>query len=261
MPKTDAPPPWEALLYSDNLPQDFQRLYDERFLERIAKLARARVPAPALREGVEGAARAYLLARRGMRKRQPGKLAHRRIEAVADAAFALARALKRLEESPNPQLKVAEALERRAQESSGRGAHLLRITQTWHGSGDPMRALREISAALAEVSAELVGKAPGDPRDGMDLRGAITHQADMEAWRERPVKTETIPVRAMAASFRATWQFCSFLPYTEGKHDKHRGGTKSPAVDAVHLIGLTLDPGLSRSRVVTAFRDLPPAWR
>ncbi|WBL34040.1 hypothetical protein O5O51_04885 [Sinirhodobacter sp. HNIBRBA609] len=259
MPKTDAPPPWEALLYSDNLPRDLAKLYDEPFLARIAALANARVPAASLREGVEEAARAYLLARRDMRKRQPGKLAHRRIEAVADTSYALARALERLEVSPNPQLKVAEALERLSQDRSGRGAHLLRIIQTWHGPGDPMRALREISDALAEVSAELVGKAPGDPRDGMDARGAITHLADLAAWRERPVKTETVPVRAMAADFRTTWQACSFLPYTEGKHDKRRGGTKSPAVDAVHMIGLALDPDLSRSRVVTAFRDLPPA--
>lgn len=261
MQKTNAPPHWKTLLYSDNLPRDLAMLYDEPFLARIAALASARVPPAALRDGVEGAARAYLLARRDMRKRQPGKLAHRRIEAVADAAHTLARALARLEDSPNPQLKVTEALERLAQESGGRGAHLLRIMQIWHGPGDPMRALRELSEALAEASSELVGKAPGEPRDEMDARGAISYQAEMEAWRKRPVKTETVPVRAMAASFRATWQSCSFLPYTEGKHDKDRGGTRSPAVDAVHLIGLALDPSLSRSRVVTAFRDLPLAWR
>ena len=257
---TDTTPPWKVLLYSDNLPRDLRTLYGESVLLRISDLAEGRIPARELRDGVERAARAYLRTRRDMQRRKPGKLAHRRIEAVADAAHSLSRALARLEESPNPQLKVAAQLETFAQDRDGRGANLLRLAQLLHGPGAPMQALREISEALAEVSASLVDKAPGEGRDGMDERGAVAYQADLQAWNKRPPKTETVPMRAMAASFRDTWQRHSFQPYTEGKYDKQTGGTKSPAVDAVLLIGRALNPQLSRARVVTAFRDLPLAW-
>ena len=256
----DTTPPWKALLYSDNLPRDLRRLYNEPILMRISKLAEGRIPTKSLREGVEGAARSYLRARRDMQRRKPGKLAHRRVEAVSDAAHDLARTLARLEASPNSQLKVADELEALVQDRDGRGASLLRIAQQFHGPGDPMRAIREISETLAEVCAALVDKSPGEGRDRMDERGAASYQADLAAWYKRLPKTETVPVRAMAASFRSTWQNHSFLPYTEGKYDKQRGGTKSPEVDAVFLIGRVLDPRLPRSRVVTAFRDLPSAW-
>lgn len=242
---------------SNDLDRDLRDLYDNAFIEELAAIVGTGATNPNLLFGVDAAVRAYLLTRRKMMRRKPGKLEVRRIEPVADAAQQLFLALSKLNNTPNPQLKIITALEEKISSQSGRGAELLRHAQSRHGPGDPLRALREISAILADSAAKLVGKAPGDPTDDRAERSAIIRETELGVWANRTRKTETGPVLALVNAFRPTWLHCSTTPYTEGMYRKAERRSTSLAVDAILLIGQKIDPYLSRARVITAFRHLP----
>lgn len=252
-------PPWHSLIDSNNLKNDLQRIYDSAFIEELAAIVGTGATNPNLFLGIESAVRAYLFTRREMTRRKPGKLETRRIEPVADAAQQLFLALSKLNDTPNPQLKIIAALEEEISNQTGRGADLLSLAQTRHGPGDPLRTLREISALLATSTAQIVGKAPGDPTDDRTNRSATILKTELDVWANRKRKTETDPVLALVRAFRPTWLGCSASPYTEGMYRKAERRSVSSAVDSILLIGRKIDPKLSRARVGTAFRHLPPS--
>lgn len=259
MANTGSRPRWTALMYSNNLREDLAHIYDPIFVKNIMRLAGPAAKAADLRQGIEYGVRAYLRARRSMTRRKPGKMEARRLEPVADAAHSLQDAFQRIERSPNPRLKLNEALEHLATTETGPGANLLREAERLFGPGDPLRVFEDLARLFAEAAAQTVQKPPGPSIEDRTERHGAVLKSDLDHWNNRNRKTETEPVLALARAFRPTWKRNSCHAYTEGMFDQKLRRTVSPAVDAVHKIGCALDSNLTRSRVVTAFRALPPA--
>jgi len=252
-------PRWESMMQTNDLQSELSLLYDDTFIRTIARLAGPRANPGDLRKGIEAGVRAYLLTRRSMKRRKPGRLEARRLEPIADAAHSLHSTLSRIEGSPNPRLKLTEALEALAISESGPGAALIRDVEKIFGPGDPLRVLEDVTRLLTLAAAQTVGKAPGHSDENRIERHETLYETEIDAWNARTRKTETQPVIALARAFRPFWQRNSEHPYTEGMYQKQKLGTASISVDAVHRIGLRLDSNLPRKRVVTAFRALPPA--
>ncbi len=250
---------WQRLTESDDLRRDLARVYDDMFIRTIARLAGPRANSVDLRKGIEAGVRAYLLTRRNMKRRKPGRLEARRLEPIADTARSLHSTLSRIEGSPNPRLRLMDALETLAISESGPGAALIREVEKIFGPGDPLRVLQDVTRLLALAAAQTVGKAPGPSDENRIERHDTLYETEIGAWNARIRKTETQPVTALARAFLPFWQRNSEHPYTEGMYQKHEHGTVSISVDAVHRIGRKLDSTLPRKRVVTAFRALPPA--
>jgi hypothetical protein len=250
---------WQCLSQTSDLKQDLRILYDDIFLRELKRSAGAGANAAELFNGIDLGVRAYLNERRDMTRRKPGKLEARKLEAISDAAYALSVALNRIASTPNAKLNLSNALMRVAADEAGRGAALISLANEAFGPGDPLTATQNFADLLMRTSAEIARKSPGPSPEDKRERGQIFLSAELERWEKRPRKTETQPVRALAAAFRPVWERNSTHPYTEGMYDPKLRRTVSHAVDAVHRIGRKLDPKLSRARVVTAFRDLPTA--
>lgn len=252
-------PLWQSMMRNDDFQGDLARIYNDTFVRTLARMAGPSANLGDLRNGIEAGARAYLLVRRNMARRKPGKMEARRLEPIANAAYSLQSALDRIESSPNPRLRLMDALDELALSETGPGANLIREIEKKFGPGDPLRVLDDTIRLLALAAAQTVNKTPGQADDDRFVRHAALYDTELAAWDKRARKTETQPIIALAKAFRPFWQRNSEHPYTEGMYDKKQRRTLSPAVDAVHRIGLQLDSKLQRKRVVTAFRTLPPA--
>lgn len=71
---------------------------------------------------------------------------------------------------------------------------------------------------------------------------------------QRTYRKKSEPIIAFIAAFADTWRGMTHQTYGAGMHLRESGGTKSAAVDAVHLSIKLLDSHVKRSQIVTAFR-------
>ncbi len=81
------------------------------------------------------------------------------------------------------------------------------------------------------------------------LEPSLVHEDTQRTYRK---KSE--PIIAFITAFAGTWRRHCDLTYGAGMHLRESGGTKSVAVDAVHLSINRLDAKIKRSQIVTAFR-------
>lgn len=258
-PEDTALPQWKILMESNDLYNDIRKIYDLAFQRELAQITGAGANNQMLLQGVETGVRAYLTTRQDMTRRKPGKMETRNIDPVARAAHQLYMALSKIENSPNPQLKLSAAILNACTQEKSRGADLLKLARHRHGPSDPLRTLRDISRLLSDAATTVTQSNVCDTFENKRARGDAIREAELAVWSQRKRKTETHPVLALVKAFRPSWERCTAYPYTEGMYRKGLRRTDSPAVDAVLLIGQRIDPSLSRKRVVTAFRNISVA--
>lgn len=250
IPDTTAAPtaPWQRLMAGHGFLAELHRLYDVRFMYELEMLVAAPNPdREDLSKGVEAAARAYIRERRNMRRRKPGAMEYRRLSALSAKLEAVSVDLARVQDSPNCSGKLADALETLARSADPSAAGIVNLIEGAFGPGDPVSHVAAFLDLLQKAAAETV--ALGENESPSNYYGA-----DLDRWSRKARKTESQPVAALARAFRPYWERNAMRPFNAGRYDPATKQNKAYAVDAIHLIGRKLDPGLTRARVVTVMR-------
>jgi hypothetical protein len=250
-PATDAQPPapWQRLMEGQSFLIELHQLYDARFMLELEMLIGPKAGVDDLRKGVEAAARAYIRERRKMRRRKPVVMEYRRLWALSDKLEAVLGELSRIQASPNCSGKLAEALEARAQTAESSAAKIANMIDGAFGPGDPITHIAGFLDLLQKSAAQTLHLNEDDTLK-------CYHEADLNRWQNRPKKTESQPIFALARAFRPYWDRNAMRPYNAGRYDKTTKQNKAIAIDVIHLIAQKLDPDLPRARVVTVMREI-----
>ncbi len=244
---TEPTAPWQRLMAGRGFLTELHRLYDTRFMYELEMLMGPKANVDELRKGVEAAARAYIRERRKMRRRKPGAMEYRRLSALSAKLEPVLVDLARVQDSPNCSGKLADALEMQARSADPSAAGIANLIEGAFGPGDPVGHIAAFLDLLQKAAAQTVALGENDTPSSY-------YRADLDRWSQRPKKTESQPIAALARAFRPYWERNAMRPFNAGRYDPATKQNKATAVDVIHLIGQKLDPDLTRARVVTVMR-------
>ena len=250
---------WQVLRDSPHFLENLSRLFDEAFMNDLERIAGPHANRNDLRKGTIAATRAYLLERRRMERRKPGKREFARMQSLKKKLGKLSRELERIRASPNYRGKFADAIDQQRTTNSGNLPSLASVLDTSFGSGDPVAHIACFidtlhQAAIAAAPQEIDHLAHWQVADMADA----TREHELQQWAKRPKKRESTPLMALARAFQPFWLRNSSRPFTAGKYSKKSKQNESYAVAAILLIAQKLDQSTTRANVVTVLREVPP---
>ena len=249
---------WQVLRDSPHFLENLSRLFDEVFLEDLERIAGPHASRGDLRKGTIIATRAYLLQRRRMERRKPGKREFARMHSLKKKLGELARELERIHASPNCRGKFADAIDGQRTKNSDAPLSLENVLDTSFGSGDPVAQIARFIDTLHKAA---ITTAPQETDHLADWQVAdladATREHELQQWAKRPKKRESAPLMALARAFQPFWLRNSSRPFTAGKYSKKTKQNESYAVEAVLLIAKKLDESVTRANVVTVLREIP----
>ena len=254
-----APASWQVLRDSPHFLENLNRLFDEAFLTDLAWIVGPHANRNELRKGVSAATRAYLLEKRHMERRKPGKREFGRMHSLKKKLEGLSKELGRIHASPNCRGKFADAIDQQRTSSSGNPPSLESVLDTSVGSGDPVAHIARFIDTLHQAS---IATAPQETNhlahwEVANLADA-TREQELQQWAKRPKTRRNSPLMALAMAFRPYWRRNSPHPFTAGKYSKETKQNEAYAVEAILLIAQKLDQNTTRANVVTILREVPP---